>query len=203
VGIYKHFFPSDNEEVLVFKITESEDELFQQINHPTVKNKLGGIKAPQKRLEFLARNLIFQLKFLDLSLLSKNEFGAPLLLKGNDHISFSHSFPFVCMYINKVKQCGIDVERIQDKIVRISPKFLNSGELSFTESLPEKITMVWSAKEVAFKIYQKGGVDFKEHIQLNYAGSKLTGLFLKATPQKIKYDYMFFENHILIYGVFE
>ena len=203
MGIYKRFFPSENEEVLVFKITESEDDLFQQINHPSVKNKISEIKAPQKRLEFLARNLIFQFKFLDLSLLSKNEFGAPLLLIGNDHISFSHSFPFVCMYINKVKQCGIDVERIQDKIVRISPKFLNSGELSFTESLPEKITMVWSAKEVAFKIYQKGGVDFKEHIQLNYAGSKLTGLFLKATPQKIKYDYMFFENHILVYGVFE
>lgn len=203
MGIYKHFFPSDNEEVLVFKVTESEDELFQQINHPSVKNKLAEIKAPQKRLEFLARNLVFQLKFLDLSLLSKNEFGAPILLEGNNHISFSHSFPFVCMYINKVKQCGIDVERVQDKVLRISPKFLNNVELNFTESAPEKITMVWSAKEVAFKIYQKGGVGFKEHIQLKFSDNKLSGLFLKGTPHKIKYDYMFFENHILVYGVFE
>jgi len=203
VGLYKHFFPSIDEEIFISTITETEEELLSQFKNKIIVDALNEIKAPTKRLEFLVRNLIFEKRFLDLSLLSKNEFGAPVLMDHSFNISFSHSYPFVCMYIHSKKKCGIDVEKVKDKIIRIAPKFLNEPEKEFTKNQSELITLVWSAKEVAFKIYQKGGVDFKEHIQLNFKENRLKGKFLKEDVKEISYQYLNFENHVLVYGVFE
>lgn len=203
MAIYNRFSPSIYEEVLVFKVTESEEELFREIDNEFISAKALEIKAPQKRLEFLARNLIFKIKFHDVGLLSKNSFGAPIITDEASHISFSHSFPFVVMYVNKNKPCGIDVEKIREKIIKISPKFVNDIEREFCESNPQLITLIWSAKEVAFKIYQKGGVDFKNHIHLKYENQNLSGKFLKEYDTEISFNYMYFEGHVLVYGVFE
>ena len=62
---------------------------------------------------------------------------------------------------------GIDIEVPDDKVRRISHKFVSESEFEMLG--PKTITdftQIWSAKEAVFKWYGKGEVDFKQHIRL-------------------------------------
>ena len=93
------------------------------------------------------------------------ESGKPFLPKSNVDLSFSHSENLTVCQLSSSISCGIDVQHYRDKILRVKEKFLNSSELPFTEGLSEKeqvpmLTAMWSAKEVLYKIYGKGFIDY-------------------------------------------
>lgn len=69
------------------------------------------------------------------------------------HVSISHSGEFVTMMSSDIA-CGIDIEKISDKVVRIRHKFLNDIELSREETKDSVIlTKYWSAKEAMYKVH--------------------------------------------------
>ena len=57
-----------------------------------------------------------------------NNSGKPFLIKNNVNISISHSYPYAVGLINKKKECGIDIEKISKRVLKINPKFLNKYE---------------------------------------------------------------------------
>jgi phosphopantetheinyl transferase len=68
---------------------------------------------------------------------------------------------------------GIDIELIDDKINRISQKFLSPDDRKVlnpffisTENAGKYLTLAWSCKEAIFKWYCGSGVDFRKHINL-------------------------------------
>ena len=121
---------------------------------PEQKESYNAISNERAKKNFLAtRLLLTQLGHAPNSL-HYNAYGKPFL-KGKDFISISHSFDKVAVIISN-RGVGVDIEKKRDKIVRIAPKYTQwdyrTAAFSF-ENIVQKLTMIWCAKEVGFKVH--------------------------------------------------
>ena len=83
----------------------------------------------------------------------------------------SHCDGFSAAIMGKIAPVGIDVERINPRILRIESKFLNATEYELLSGCNEESrlvysTLFWSIKETVFKWWGDGAVDFSEQIQI-------------------------------------
>ena len=53
--------------------------------------------------------------------------------------------------VNLKNKCGVDIERIDEKIKKVKDKFLNENEKKFSTKNNE-ITAIWSVKESSYKV---------------------------------------------------
>jgi phosphopantetheinyl transferase len=70
---------------------------------------------------------------------------------------------------------GIDIEKIDERVIKVDRKFLNQYEINWlsTLDLDSRIkftTLCWSIKESVFKWWGAGGVDFSSHINIHDPG---------------------------------
>ncbi len=84
---------------------------------------------------------------------------------GNQKISISHSGDMAAIQISNGTYCGIDVQRISDKMPRLAPKFINAQEAAFipTDRANEYYNLIWTLKEAIFKNFGTS-VEFKRQI---------------------------------------
>lgn len=158
-------------QILVWKITESYEQLFSeiQLNEKSLM-RLNAMKSQLHQRAFLSvRKLLQQAGYSDFDLFY-DEFGKPHLHDGK-HVSISHSHEFSTLIISDQKT-GIDIEMQRDKIIRIADKFVNNKELHRLKSFDiqdyiKKLTVKWGTKEAIFKIRNEPGISFKDHIQVN------------------------------------
>ena len=66
---------------------------------------------------------------------------------------------------------GIDIEKINPRVLRIKNKFLHADEIQSVSGLDEqslisRLTLYWSIKETVYKWWGKGGVDFVKDIKI-------------------------------------
>jgi 4'-phosphopantetheinyl transferase len=154
--------------ILVWKVTESYTELFEQVVlNESNRIRLEGMKSEMHQRAFLSvRMLLQEAGQTDLDLYY-DEFGKPHL-HGENHISITHSHNFSAIIISD-KTVGIDIELQRDKITRIADKFCDT-EFQFLDSDSEeyirKLTVIWGAKEAIFKIRNEKGISFKDHISV-------------------------------------
>ena len=158
-------------QILVWKVTESFTELFEQVVlNDSNRMRLDGMKSEMHRRAFLSvRKLLQETGHTDLDLYY-DEFGKPHL-HGEKHISITHSHNFSAIIISH-ETVGIDIELQRDKIIRIADKFCDSEFHFLSPSFgPEKkqdyirkLTVIWGAKEAIFKIRNEKGISFKDHI---------------------------------------
>ena len=167
--LYKIITPSAATQILVWKITESLEELLPQValNESNVL-RFNGMKSELHRRAFLSvRMLLTQKGYTDFDLYY-DEFGKPHLKDGK-HISISHSHEFSTIVISN-QNIGIDLELQREKIVTIAHKFV-AAEFSFLkqdflQDYIQKLTVIWGAKEAIFKIRNELGISFKDHIEV-------------------------------------
>jgi 4'-phosphopantetheinyl transferase len=168
--LYKTINFSPTTQILVWEITETFDNLFDQvllndINMIRVKN----MKSDLHQRGFLSvRKLLQEAGYNDFDLYY-DESGKPHLNDEN-FISITHSFHFSAIIISDQK-AGIDIEMQRGKIIRIADKFVDY-EFHFLhpEKIQEyirKLTVIWGVKESIFKIRNEKGISFKDHIQVN------------------------------------
>ena len=205
--LYKTINVSPTTQILVWKITESFEELLQ---HVVLKEKtqlrLDGMKSELHQRAFLSvRMLLKELGYTD-SELHYDEFGKPYFHDGK-HISITHSHQFSAIIISD-KTVGIDIEMQREKIIRIADKFCDC-EFQFLE--PEKIqeyirklTVIWGVKESIFKIRNEKGISFKDHIQVSpfEIGEKVSTAILEFENLKQPFSIYFeeIENFTLVYA---
>jgi len=96
----------------------------------------------------------------------KDEFGKSHPMENIGHVSLSHTKGFVAAIYHENLPVGVDIERVQEKIIKIGPKFLSPRELEICNNDPILLTMAWSSKEAAYKIYGKKGISLKDNIQI-------------------------------------
>ena len=83
--------------------------------------------------------------------------------ENNYKISISHSGVYVAVIISDTA-VGIDIETINDRILKIKSKFLET-ELNYPMELNGETSLVyWNIKESIFKAVEKPGIDFKKNI---------------------------------------
>jgi len=130
------------------------------------------------------------------TLITYNEFGAPELDNGN-YISISHSKKIVAIIISE-QQVGLDIEKISDKALKVSSKFVSENNLNNLNK--EKATLIWCCKEAIFKLHQKGNVDFKEDIKLTPFSLQNKGIVNAEFNSEIfRLHYTKLNSHFLVY----
>lgn len=155
-------------QILVWKVTESYAELFEQVVlNDNNRIRLEGMKSEMHQRAFLSvRKLLQETGHNDLDLYY-DEFGKPHL-HGEKHISITHSHEFSAIIISD-ETVGIDIELQRDKITRIADKFCDS-EFQFldldSDEYIKKLTVIWGVKEAIFKIRNEKGISFKNHIRV-------------------------------------
>lgn len=121
---------------------------------------------PKKLIEYLMIRQMLKMLKPDHKILYKT-IGQPYLFPKDAFISISHSYPFAALAISQ-KRVGIDMERIQPKIVRVKHKFLNEAELSWTETEDEVelLTVIWAVKEALYKLHPSKLWSLKKHYEV-------------------------------------
>ena len=206
--LYKTINYNSSTQILVWKITESYEQLFSeiQLNEKSLL-RLNTMKSQLHQRAFLSvRKLLQQAGYSDFDLYY-DQFGKPHLNDGK-HISISHSHEFSTL-ITSDQKAGIDIEMQREKIIRIANKFVNDKELHRLKSfdnldLIKKLTVKWGAKEAIFKIRNEPGISFKDHIQVNkfeIQDKKATAtLEMENLKQQFSIYFEEFENFTLVYA---
>ena len=184
--LYKSLTVGKNIKVLIWKISESFEELSYGISlRKESQLRLDGMKSELHQRGFLSvRHLLKKVGYDDTDLFY-DEFGKPHLKDGK-HISITHSFTFSGIIISDKNPVGIDIEKQREKILKIAHKFTPLEEyrtIANTDALISKLTIVWGAKESLYKIYGKKKLLFLRDIYIEdfkFADEKTTG--------EIRYD---------------
>ena len=193
MGIIKKIFNVDST-IWVWKIQESTDELAFLTNQKT------NLKSEIKKKEFYASRVLIEKMCEKLNILfkgvKKDNYGKPSLSKSNYHISLSHKFPYVAVIFDK-KKCGVDIEKIDNRVRKIKSKFLSDEEnLVVGESL-KKLVKYWSMKETAYKVNGNTiplkSIEIKEKINNKYT-CLINGKIIEMTTEEI-------DGHILSYSI--
>ena len=172
--LFKIIHFNSTTQILVWKVTESYADLFEQVVlNDSNRIRLDGMKSEMHQRAFLSvRKLLQETGHTDLDLYY-DEFGKPHL-KGVKHISITHSHDFSAIIISD-ETVGIDIELQREKIIRIDDKFCDSEFQFLSRSFGDenkqeyirKLTVIWGAKEAIFKIRNEKGISFKDHIKVN------------------------------------
>lgn len=192
------FSPEKGCVVYVWHIQESVEELealLPQVDVPASRSQ-------QRRKERLAVRLLLQQA--NVTGLAYEESGKPILTDGR-YISISHSHDWVCVALHDSRPIGIDLECFSDRMLALSPRFMNTEELA---SLPHDKTvmhLVWCAKEAAYKIYGDTLVDFRASMTvLPFVLSVGGGTFflqLKTGGARLTMKYMLNAEYALVYSI--
>ena len=166
---YKTIDFSPNTKILLWKIEEEFDDLFDAVVlTDTNMIRLFAMKSKQHQLGFMSvRRLLQEAGYSDHDLYY-DEFGKPHL-KDEKHISISHSHEFSAIIITD-ENTGIDLELRRPKVALLADKFCEF-ELKYlnpeiTEDYISRLTVIWGIKEAIFKIRNEQGISFKEHIKV-------------------------------------
>ena len=143
------------------------------LEHPDLPKQIilpETITHEKRKAEWLAsRILAYQLlqKITpDFYLLWNNENGQPFFKNSACQVSISHTQNEVAVLVSRDYTVGIDIERIQPKVLRVKDKFLSLTERQTLHSDLVNLTIAWSAKETLYKLYGKKNITFSENLKL-------------------------------------
>ena len=157
--------------VAVWEIRESREALYSKLRLDAgEKRYLESLGNHKRYLHWLSsrvliRSMIGTTEFIDLK---TDTNGKPGLVNFPHRISISHSHQMAAVILSDRHDVGIDIERIDPKVMRIEQKFLSAGESEFIDRgrEAEHLIACWCAKETLFKLYGRGGVDYRRDLFL-------------------------------------
>lgn len=153
---YDAFDPGD----YLDHLTEQETERYFSFTH--IKRKM----------EFVATRFLRH-RLFGFTHIHYNEVGAPYI-EDEGYISISHAKGVVGIAFSKEFTVGLDLEKIDTRMVKLSPKFLSKLESETLDtSSPVEMTKVWSGKEALYKIAGRKGIIFSTELHLSPLGENL------------------------------
>lgn len=131
---------------------------------------------------------------------AQDEFGKPWLRDASGHISLSHSGQYAAVAFHPHLPVGIDLEELDDRLIRLSPKFVRPEEASILEKfgLLKGAGLIWSAKESLYKWHGKGQLDFKKHLLIELKNDQLKGYIHKEELSiQIDLHFDYFADYVI------
>lgn len=165
---------------------------------------LANISHPHKKQEWLASRLTVGMVCEHLQMpyagTLKMPDKRPYLCEQNGHVSISHSHAYATAIIDKNKPVGIDIERIDSKILAIRKKFLFEEE--FSEDL-RHMTQYWCVKETGYKLAGEKGLSLKDDIIVDKFDSGLIQGETLIHIGPVTYKILFFEydNYVVAFNI--
>lgn len=190
----------------IWEITEGKNDLLSGLSlNENEKTAYGNIHTELRKSHWLCSRLLVK-ELTGKHSIDYDEWNKPFLKESPFKISVSHSGCYVAVIIDKSGETGIDVEKIDSKIERISGKFMSEAELnSLTQnSRFEQIHVFWGAKEALYKVYGKKGLIFKENLLIqpfNYVEEgTISGLIqTDSCYQSFVLRYQKIKDYMLVY----
>ena len=151
--------------IALWKIEESEEELIAMLQlDESELAKLSSMAKGKRTLHWLATRVLLRYLLQTPEFIScpSDSNGKPYLPDFPYEISLTHSFDYAGVMLSTTGACGIDLEIVKDKVVRIKDKFLKPQELAFLEEeyLVDQLYACWCAKEAVYKLQGNKGVSF-------------------------------------------
>lgn len=163
---FYHDYSDENAVILYWKYGEEDDFDVEKLIEPENLEKAKDYH-PKKLLEHLMVRKMLKMTLPDHKILYKT-IGEPYLWPDSAYISITHSFPFAALAISK-NRVGIDLEKVNEKILRIKHKFLHESEFAWTqgkENEVELLTIIWVIKESLYKVHQSKYWSLKDYYQV-------------------------------------
>lgn len=190
---------------IVWKITESEEELRASLSHPEYfEAKIRNLKPGSRRMmEILSvRRALKELMYGEEKRIFYDRYGKPSIDEPDaPFISFSHTKQYVAVIASDVP-VGIDIERRGDRVQRVVPQFLTPDEvaiLSLTPDIDLSFHLAWSGKESAFKVLGQSFYDLKKLTSIVCVDMDRKLILLRVEgrelPMRIHFD--FTEDYVL------
>ena len=187
--------------VTIWKITESWTELFELFeNDDEINTLIQNFKSEFKKKQFLASRFLLKMEFGDWKTL-QNLYGKPQPINNSTEISITHDRGMVGI-IKSLNPCGIDIQEITPKVIRVKSKFINKNDIYFFSKKEKDLTVLWCAKEALYKINGNPNIFFKEHMIIEE--SEVENIVIgKIIHPEFRKDYKlkvhFIENYCLVY----
>lgn len=161
-------FSIDASEVIIWHITEPLNELIdiaeeRKIDISNTNDYLSDLRKKQ----WIAVRIICKSKFPKIPI-SYEENGRPHL--DQYKLSISHSNEYVAVSINNTVDTGIDLQIIDEKILKVYHKFVREDEDNWVNKDLTNATIVWSIKEAMYKLYGDCSPYFKRDYRVSIEG---------------------------------
>ncbi len=195
----------------IWEITETSGELYRMARLSSHEKAFyARLKSDTRKKHWLSYRLLLP-KLLPahaVSGISYDNFGKPLLDNGAGHISVAHSGKFATLIISEHYPTGIDIEKIQNKILSLSHKFLSDKEQEyrFPTAVKESLFVIWCAKEALYKQQGQSGLQFRKHLEIEpfaYTGNgRVKGHVRQGETHRVmELFYETIEDYLLVYTV--
>lgn len=203
--VFKHL-KFNNQQLAIWKMDETVDELLQKADLSQADlEKLNTFRHEPRKKEWLtARVLVKTITGRSLQIIYTPS-GKPFFKDNSAHLSITHCKGFVGVTIS-TQPTALDMEIVAQRIAPIHSRFINEKELAFIPANQKLayFTLIWSAKETLYKLFDKQQVIFKDHLfiepfQLNQQGTIQANFSFNEIHEKIEMNYMTCPEFTLVY----
>lgn len=207
----KHKFDEGLKIFGLWYISESEEELkslFYKVGYgPKTCNmeRYYNINNQKRRIEWLSTRILIYQIFNEPKKIDYTENGKPYLIDNDFHISISHSCDFVAVLLSYEGRAGLDIERVSERVQKISHKFLNAQEAEHAPVSDQyAITLFWGAKEALYKLHGNENINLRDNINIKPFEPRkigiLEGVILNGHhPEEHILHYFFFSDYLAIW----
>ncbi len=187
-----------NTHIYVWKITSSyEDQIKNPLLNTAELISVNELKNEKRKKEFLSSRIALK-KIFNKDLELKHHTSGKPFIKEAKYLSISHSSNFLALAYGD-ENIGIDIEKPQNRMVKLIPRVLSEIELMEFKKEPsiDLACKLWGAKEAILKYLGDRNLNYKEEIK---AENIQLGI---ATYLKMNFKVEFekIENMILTYVV--
>jgi 4'-phosphopantetheinyl transferase len=151
----------------IWKVEETTEQILQMLQQQDwYLPYLSTISHEGRKKEWLAVRVLLKQLCGEEKKIAYNGNGSPYLEDNTFNISISHTKGYVAVLLHPVNNPGLDIERVNERILYLKHKFLRDEEQQQICGNNEQTlaTLLWSAKESLFKVLNAEGVDFREHL---------------------------------------
>ena len=206
--LYKTININDTTRLLVWKVTETAEELTSQVQLKDICTlRIDKMKSEQHRRAFLSvRKLMQETGYTDFDMYYDAD-GKPHLKDGRN-ISITHSYNFAAIIVSDLP-IGIDMEIRREKVVRIADKYIDREfEYLDPSDLTRHVRMliiIWGVKEALYKMFSRTGLSFKQHINVHFfdpdAGNGTAAVNFEDIKGTYTFSFEEIEDFTLVYCV--
>ena len=182
----------------IWKINESLNQIndLNKIEKLNIDNRIHEKKFKEKVAATMVIKKICEYLKLNYYGIKKNKAGKPFLIKNKSNISISHSYPYAVGLIDIENLCGVDIEKIREKVLKINKKFLNEDERKLAGNSKEINTIFWCCKEALFKASSNQNISYSDDINLKKIKEKIAG---KIKEEKFNLSTQKIEDFIIAF----
>jgi len=195
---------AENYSIVVWESNETVDFLESKVFlTPEEKKCYSKMRNCNRRKEWLTVRYILQNELNIQTPIIYTQEGKPELQ--GKYISITHSGDYVAVMVSKYN-CGIDMEKVNNKIAKVSHKVFSESEIAYATN-NELLTILWCAKEAAFKFANVSSLNFIRDIHvLPFSTSYSGNLICEIRKPKLKIiniNYKTINNYKFVWTSFD